>query len=136
MRLALIIVLRVFGAIDLLALAAVFMPQEWMAAGHRWAGLGELSREPLVGYLARSTSAVYALHGALILFISFDIDRYWNVIRFLAAAALMHGAVLVWIDLAEGMPLWWTILEGPCLIGTGATVLVLQRLAGRPVRSS
>jgi hypothetical protein len=124
---ALAVVLRLFGAIDLLAVIAVVMPRRWIEAGHAWAGLGELPPGPLVGYLARSSSALYALHGALILVISFDVARYARLITFLAVAALVHGGVMLAIDLAEGMSFWWTLLEGPVFAATGAVVLALQR---------
>src|SRR6516225_6886500 len=123
------VTLRAFGCLDLLALVAVMMPERWMAAGHQWAGLGPLPEGPLVGYLARSSSALYALHGATVLFVSFDIRRYWRLITFLAAIALIHGVIMLGIDLAEGMPKWWTAIEGPCFAATGTIVLLLQRLA-------
>jgi hypothetical protein len=126
----LIVVLRAFGGLDLLALGAVVMPQPWMAAGHAWLGLGPLPNAPLVGYLARSASALYALHGALVLFISFDVRRYSRLITFLAAAALVHGAVMAGIDFAVGMPRLWSLGEGPAFAATGALVLLLQWLAG------
>jgi hypothetical protein len=112
--------------VDLLALVAVVMPQTWMAKGHAWAGLGELPPLPIVGYLSRSASFLYALHGAMVLFISFDLPRYGRLVTFLAAAALVHGAVMLGIDLTERMPLWWTVVEGPAFAATGAVVLVLQ----------
>jgi hypothetical protein len=124
------LVLRVLGGVDLLALLAVVMPQAWMARGHAWAGLGALPAAPIVGYLSRSASFLYALHGATVLFVSFDLARYGRLITFLAAAALVHGAVMLGIDLAEGMPLWWTAVEGPGFAATGGVVLFLQWLAG------
>jgi hypothetical protein len=120
------VVLRVLGGVDLLALVAVVMPRGWMAQGHAWAGLGELPTAPIVGYLGRSASFLYALHGATVLFISFDVARYRPLITFLAIIALAHGAVMLGIDLAEGMPLWWTVVEGPGFTATGAVVLSLQ----------
>jgi hypothetical protein len=111
-RPGLVVVLRLFGTLDLLAILAVLMPDEWMARGHQWLGLGELPRAPIVGYLARSASALYALHGATILFISTDTVRYARLITFLAVVALIHGAILLGIDLAAGMPAWWTWFEG------------------------
>ncbi len=124
---ALAIVLRVFGGLDALAILAVLMPTEWMGKAHACLGLGPLPREPIVGYLTRSASALYALHGAMILFISFDTRRYDRLITFLAAAALVHGTVMLGIDLAVGMPLLWTLGEGPAFAATGAIVLVIQR---------
>jgi hypothetical protein len=126
-RPALALVLRLFGAVDLLAALAVFLPWEWMAQAHARLGLGELPPAPVVGYLARSASALYALHGALILFVSFDTGRYARLITFLAAAAVVHGAVLVGIDAATRMPAWWTASEGPAVAAMGIVVLVLQR---------
>jgi hypothetical protein len=128
---ALAVALRILGCVDLVALAAVAMPHGWMARGHAWAGLGELPAAPIVGYLARSISFLYALHGATVLFISFDVDRYRPLITFLAVIALAHGAVMLGIDLAEGMPLWWTAVEGPGFSATGGVVLSLLVLDGR-----
>ena len=126
-RPALVVILRLFGTLDLLAVLAVLIPDEWMSRGHQWLGLGELPRAPIVAYLARSASALYALHGAMILFISTDIVRYTRLITFLAIVALIHGAVMLSIDLAAGMPAWWTLFEGPAIAATGAVVLTLQR---------
>jgi hypothetical protein len=126
----LVIVLRSVGVIDLLAIGAVLMPQRLMALGHSWAGLGPFPDAAIVGYLARSASALYALHGALIVFISFDVRRYWNLIAFLAWAAIVHGIIIAGIDTAEGVPRWWTILETSCIIAIGLVILSLQHLAG------
>jgi hypothetical protein len=67
------LLLRGIGCLDLLALIAVVMPRHWMDVAHQWAGLGSIPREPIVGYLARTASALYALHGAMVLFMSFDV---------------------------------------------------------------
>ncbi len=121
------LVLRAVGCLDCLALLAVVMPQHWMDVSHSWLGLGPIPREPIVGYLARSASALYALHGASIVFVSFDIDRYAPLIRFLALAALVHGAIILGIDLAEQLPPLWRYGEGPAFAATGILVLWLQR---------
>jgi hypothetical protein len=126
------LVLRGLGGLDLLALAAVFLPRRWLEVAHAWAGLGELPDAPVVGYLIRSASALYALHGAMVLYLSFDVVRYWRLIRFLAVAALVHGVVMLGIDLAEGMPAWWRYAEGPCFAATGAVVLFLLWWSGDP----
>jgi hypothetical protein len=124
------LVLRALGCLDLLAIVAAIMPLEWIDLGHRWSGLGSIPREPIVGYLVRSTSALYALHGAMIVFISFDVARYERLIRFLAVAALVHGAVILGIDVAERMPPLWRFGEGPAFAATGAIVLWLQSQRG------
>jgi hypothetical protein len=124
------LVLRALGCLDLLAILAVVMPQHWMEFAHSWSGLGTMPREPIVGYLARSGSALYALHGAMIVFISFDVARYERLIRFLALAALVHGAVILGIDVAERMPPLWRFGEGPAFAALGAIVLWLQSQRG------
>lgn len=118
--------LLAFGGLDCLAFAAVWMPHELMNAIHHRCGLGDLPRVPIVGYLARTTSLLYMLHGATILFLLTDVRRYWPLIRFLAFAAVVHGAILAAIDSIEGLPLWWRITEGSCISLTGLTVLFLQ----------
>ena len=123
--------LAVFGLLDLSALAAVFFPWTWMNAVHQMCGLGDLPRTPIVGYLARTASLLYALHGAMILFAACDVRRYWPLVRFLGTAALVHGALLVLIDVREAMPGWWQAVEGFCIAATGAVVLVLQARADR-----
>lgn len=78
--------LRLGGAVMLTALGAVVMPFDWMNSIHRQVGLGELPHVPIVGYLTRSISALYALHGALLVFMAVDVRRYLPVVRFLAMA--------------------------------------------------
>jgi hypothetical protein len=101
-----------------------------MASAHAALGLGDLPNAPIVGYLTRSASALYGLHGAMILFVSFDVRRYERLITFLAIAALFHGAVMLGIDLKVGMPWFWTLFEGPGFAMTGIVVLVAKRQAG------
>ncbi|MCC7423577.1 MAG: hypothetical protein IT428_25180 [Planctomycetaceae bacterium] len=123
--------LVVFAVLDLLALGPVFFPYEWMNEIHRRCGLGELPREPIVSYLARTASLLYALHGAVILFVAFDVRRYWPLVRFLAMLAIVHGGLLVFIDLREALPGWWQAIEGFCIAAMGGAVLWLLRRAGR-----
>ena len=80
---ALVILLRFVGVGALFALVAVVMPSSWMAAAHRWLGLGEMPTAPVVEYLARSLSAFYALVGALCLVLTTDLERYRPLVRFL-----------------------------------------------------
>ncbi|MBS0263452.1 MAG: hypothetical protein JSS02_16040 [Planctomycetes bacterium] len=130
---ALVLVLRTMGCLDLAALIAVAMPGDWLEIAHRWAGLDTFPAEPIAGYLARSASAMYALHGALLVFISKDVERYAPLIRFLGYAAVIHGSVMLAIDIAMQMPIYWQIAEGPCFAGLGGIVLWLQAKV-RPAR--
>jgi len=126
----LVVVLRCLGTLDFLAILAVLLPQSWMASAHAALGLGALPDAPIVGYLTRSASALYGLHGAMILFVSFDVRRYERLITFLAIAALIHGAVMLAIDLVVGMPWFWTLFEGPGFAMTGIVVLMAKRHTG------
>jgi len=119
--------LLLLGLIDLSALLATIMPLEWMAWIHHSCGLGTLPNGRVVGYLARTTSALYALHGAMLVFISLDVDRYRPLIRFLSWAAIVHGIILLGIDLAQGMPWFWTIVEAPGFAMTGVAMLWFLR---------
>ncbi len=115
--------LRSFGSVDLLAMAAAAMPDEWLRTGHALCGLGEFPEGPLPVYLARSASMLYAFHGAVLWCLSMDVRRYRPVIRFIAAGTVLFGAVLVLVDLSSGIPLWWTLMEGPVFAATGLWAL-------------
>ncbi len=120
------VALRVLGVTDMLAFIAVVMPAAWIQWGHQWSGLGEFPDEPIAAYLARSASALYALHGLMLIYISFDVRRYWPLIRFMASIAVAHGLIMYSIDVAVGMPVWWTRFEGPAFSTTGLIVLAAQ----------
>lgn len=119
--------LRAVGCLDLLALLAVAMPSEWHVQAHASLGLGAMPDSPIVVYLARSASALYAVYGALLLFLSTDVVRHRPVIRFLAWAAQAHALVLVGIDWFAGLPLWWLLAEGVGYAGWAALALWWSR---------
>ena len=68
---------------------------------------------PIVGYLARCLSAFYALFGGLCLVVASDLNRYVRLVQFIGVAFVLMGIAFTGIDLACGMPWWWTLLEGP-----------------------
>ena len=117
------------GIGSLFALVPVYMPVSWMAATYRWLGLGEMPTGPIVEYLARSLSAFYALVGALCLVMASDLDRYRPLVRFFGACLALLGIVFTGVDLAAGMPWWWTAFEGPGGVAFGALLFVLARPA-------
>lgn len=111
--------LRLFGSIDLLALIAVVMPVSWMQMAHALCGLGQFPEGPLPVYLARSTSLLYAFHGAMLWYLSSDVLRHQMVIRFLGKITVLFGMVLLLVDSSTGMPRWWMLAEGPTFAVTG-----------------
>ena len=124
---ALVLLLQIVGVPALFALVAVVMPTAWMAATHRWLGLGEMPTGPVVEYLARSLSAFYAVMGALCLVLTTDLGRYRPLVRFLGLAFAPMSLVLLGVDLAAGMPWWWSASEGPGGVVFGALLIVLAR---------
>ena len=124
---ALVLLLRIVGVGALFALVAVVMPASWMAATHRWLGLGEMPTGPVVESLARSLSAFYAIRGALCLVLTIDLERYRPLVRFLGVAFALMSVALFGIDLAAGMPWWWSASEGPGGVVFGALLFVLAR---------
>src|SRR2546422_10765302 len=59
------LLLQTFGAVTVIALFPFVMPRSWMAVVHEWLGMGVLPDNPVVEYLARTTSALYGLLGGL-----------------------------------------------------------------------
>lgn len=105
---ALILLLRVIGGISLTSLVFVVAPYSWMNEIHdRWLGMGDLSRQPVMGYLARSTSAFYAMLGGLMMLVSRDVRKYREVLLYVGWASGVFGVALFFINRAEGLPPQW-----------------------------
>ncbi|MHC4557482.1 MAG: hypothetical protein ACYTFW_07700 [Planctomycetota bacterium] len=122
--------LRILGTAALLAVVAVVMPYSWMNAIHQWLGMGQLPPEPIVGYLARSTSAFYALLGGLLWVVSWDLHRHKLVLCYLGAGIILFGMILFAVDLLEGLPLYWSLFEGPINTVFGVVILALSYRRG------
>lgn len=122
--------LRLMGGCELLALPAAFFPASTMAGIHVWLGLGAMPTDVLTLYLARTTSLLYAFHGAVLLLLSSDIERYRPLIRFWGVLTVLLGTLLLTIDLLESVPLWWTAFEGPILLLMGSQLVTLTRAPG------
>jgi hypothetical protein len=129
---ALVWYLRAYGVLLLLALPALVVPSSWLAWAYEALGLGTWSELPLVEYLARSASAVYALVGALVLWMSFDPPRYRPLLLLLGWVSLPAGVYLLVLDVALGFPWWWVLLEGPGVLLSGVVLIVLARPGSVP----
>lgn len=125
--------LRGLGMVDACAIVIAFLPGEAILQIHYILGLAPLPDAPLVSYLIRSTSVLYALHGGLMLGLATDVARYRPVIRLLGGLAMVHGVVIFGIDQSLGMPWWWNWMEGPTFALCGVAVLTLS---GHPARST
>ncbi len=121
----LVLLLRTDGLIMLAALLPSMMPLAWMKEIHRGLGMGELPDGPIIGYLTRSLAIMYAMHGALLFFVSWDVRRYLPVVKFVAALTILFGLWLTALDVVIGMPTLWTIYEGLILFLLYGVVLWL-----------
>ena len=113
------------------AFLAVFLPVDWMAATHQWLGLGEFPRAPIVEYLARSIAALYGFHGVLLLIVARNPVQHRVIVQFVGVMNIVFGSLLTAIDVEAGMPVLWTLAEGPPIIAFGVVVLYLSRSLGK-----
>jgi len=117
------LVLRVVGTAAAVAAFCAVMPFAWMDAVHKALGMGALPGKPIVQYLARSTSAFYAIFGGLLLLVSFDLVRYRQVLRYIGVTTIALGSLLFVTDRSGGMPTFWWVGEGPIDILIGVLIL-------------
>jgi hypothetical protein len=104
--------LRATASVLIAAAVAVVLPTAAMDAIHEWLGFGSFPRGPIVEYLARSVSALYACLGACCWYVSGDVRRYVPLLRFSVPVAFAFAAMLIAIDVAAEMPTLWTVMEG------------------------
>ena len=123
--------LRVNGFLACLAIIAVVMPTSWMDAGSRAAGVGSFPDTVLTQYMARSLSALYALLGALVLYIAVDVRKNRDLIIAVGWLTIVLGVALTAVDFRVGMPMSWTLIEGPPTVLVGAGFIYLARRTRR-----
>ena len=98
------------------------MPTAMMTQAQQFLGLGAFSADPVTIYLARTASLLYVAQGAGLWFLSCDVPRYRPLLSFCGKLFLAGALVYLVIDLAAGMPAWWTIIECVCLIAMGLSL--------------
>lgn len=125
-ELVLVLLLRAIAVAASLAIVPVFMPHAWMDACHDWLGLGSLPETPIIAYLTRSLSAMYAFHAGLLWIASRDVRRYAAIITYISLALVIFGAIMLWVDVRAGLPWFWIASEGPLTVGMGLAMLLLQ----------
>ena len=129
------ILLAVIGCGLMVATIPVFFPVQWMSTIHQWLGLGPFPEAPIAIYLARSTSMLYAIHGTLMLIVSFDLDRYWPLVPVFGWLHVVIGIVMLGIDWSTPMPWYWTAFEGAPIAAAGLLIVWLSRLAAADTSS-
>jgi hypothetical protein len=120
--------LRLAGLTEILAFVAVIMPRAWMDVSHSWLGMGEMPGGPLIMFMIRQASYTYGMHGISLWILASDVDRFRLLILFNAIAFLLAGPVFFLIDYKVGMPLWWTLTDGPGCGVLGGALLWLMKL--------
>lgn len=122
-------VLVLTGIVMLLALPAVVMPKTWMAALHQKLEMGDFPEQPIAEHLARWTSALYALLGALTLLFATDLAKYRQAITGIALGIPAVSCLLFIMDNQSGLPVIHLLADLISAVSFGAAVLVLQRLS-------
>ena len=129
------LLLGAIGLLDLSALVVVFVPLATLTEATRRLGLAPLPDVPLTQYMLRTASALYALHGAIFLFLANNVPVYRALIRFLACATLVHGSLVQGVMWAIEMPPWWQFTEAIGYFGPALATLWLLRQMPRTISS-
>ena len=116
------VLLRLTGAVEILAFIAVVMPRTWMEISHEWLGLGQMPHGPVLMFLIRQASYTYGMHGISLWVLALDVKRFRPLIILNGIAYLLAAPVFSAIDYTARMPLWWLIGDG---IGCGVLGLAL-----------
>lgn len=107
----------------------MLIPAKWMNAIHERLGLGDMLNTPLTFYLARSTSLLYGVHGALMFVCGRNIRKYAGLAPIFGYLHGVIGLSMLGIDLTAGMPWWWTTFEGVPVALTGLAMVWLSKKA-------
>ncbi|MGF1581933.1 MAG: hypothetical protein ACFCD0_21620 [Gemmataceae bacterium] len=126
-RKLLVLLLYVGGIAQSLAVVAIFFPYSWMERIHGWMLEEQISDTTIFSYLTRSLSMLYVAWGVVYLYIVTDVDHYLRFLLFLARLKIVLGFSLLILDVVAGMPLPWTLLEGPGIMIFSSVLVVLVR---------
>jgi hypothetical protein len=116
--------LRIVGAITLLAFAAGIMPNAWFVEISRFLGY-EFPQQPLGFYLARHLSILYGFVGIGLLVLASDLHRYGPLVRWLGWGAIVLGVLQVMFDFWAGLSWLWALGEGLSTVFGGLLILWL-----------
>jgi len=117
------------GIVQFSAVIAVFMPQSWMDLCSGFMGVDPLPVGSLPGYLARLSSAMYVVHGAMLIITAWNLPLVMPIVIPFARVTIALGGIMLWIDVAESMPLVWTLFETITLVASGGLTEYLARRA-------
>ncbi|WP_148618642.1 hypothetical protein [Mariniblastus fucicola] len=121
--------MMIVGCGLMVAFLFMLLPPQQMASMHEWLGLGELPDAPITFYLARSTSMLYGIHGALMFICGRNVKKHADLMPVFGWLHFVIGVVMIGIDVTSGMPWWWTTFEGAPIAATGLVVVWLSKKA-------
>lgn len=124
----LVFLLRGTGIVMMTGLVFCVCPFAWMDSIHKAMGLGPLPNTPIMQYLTRSLSGMYAYLGMMLWFLAGDIRRHRGTLAFLSITGLFFSVGIIILDWTAGMPWFWTAAEGPATL---LLCVVLLYLLGR-----
>lgn len=107
--------IRASAIMFLCAAPAVVMPTAWMAAIYEAMDLGAFPDVPLMQYMTRSLSALYAMFGASYWYMSCDVRRYLPLLRFSVPVTIAFTVAVIALDVCIPMPWTWTVGEAASL---------------------
>ena len=117
--------LRLAGAVEILAFIAVAMPRSWMEASHAWLGMGALPEGAVVMFMIRQASYTYGMHGVSLFLLATDVERFRPLVRLNGVSFLLAAPVFFLIDKTSGIPAWWTLIDTLGCGSFGAALLWL-----------
>jgi len=119
-------ILRLSGAVEILAFIAVIMPRSWMEISHAWLGMGEMPNAPVLMFMIRQASYTYGMHGVSLWVLASDVIRFRKLVILNGIAYLLAGPIFFWIDCTTGMPWYWTAIDSLGCLCFGAAILGLN----------
>ncbi len=121
--------LMLVGVVQCAAVIAVFMPHSWMDLCSRLMDVDSLPTGSLPGYLARLSSAMYVVHGTMLIITAWNLPLVLPIVIPFARLTIALGGIMLWIDVAERMPIVWTFLETIALVLSGGITEYFARRA-------
>ncbi len=119
--------LRLVGAVEMLAFISVVMPRSWMESSHAWLGLGEMPAGAITMFMIRQASYTYGMHGISLWVLASDVKRFRPLVLLNGISFLLAAPVFFLIDYTAGLPLWWTVADTLGCGFIGAALLWLTR---------
>ena len=118
--------LRLGGALEILAFLAVVMPRSWMETSHLWLNMGPMPDGAVVMFMIRQASYAYGMHGISLWVLASDVERFRPLVIFNGISYLLAGPVFFLIDYSTGMPMWWTLGDAMACLFFGVALLWLS----------